>query len=504
MFTRGRYIGLIGCLQGSHNAGFIAQCVARLHRQGFIGHKEELWPMALHPTWNKLSGMRTIVRSSGTIKQIFNRPICIQGDALADLMRFVLIGQDDFHIVLDDKVDTVGRLGQRCSIWLGISFLECGQNADSKYWEEFIDVPAWHHIGPAGCLHGSHDAGFIARSTGSQHPQGFLSRDEELEKKKRWLAKKRLQPENFTGADGPMAFGAPAGLENAFQNGVILPNQNPAGKVINVPAQSPHKTRRMLSQDLVGKILADGRWPSLVSTARLTSIVVNKSLHQNDSLGGKMDVNVEKVIDEMPKRSVKEVDGNPWSKKPYIKLDFKEEDKNDGKDGEGVNEIKVKGNVDEGNPVVIEGDGLWKEDGCGGRIYNGKFDRAVVKEFGNIGEMSKFKLAKELKSLGPIKNAPRGTKLETSGLSRGKFTKEEDLFGVKGPGDSAAPGKVEENAKSRRFSPAVRMATLEVFLLPTDLQGIQTADKNRVGNTYRRPFTGDLFRRRFSGGHYRR
>jgi len=29
------------------------------------------------------------------------------------------------------------------------------------------------------------------------------------------------------------------------------------------------------------------------------------------------------------------------------------------------------------------------------------------------------------------------------GLSQGKFTKEEDLFGVKGPDGSAAPGKVE-------------------------------------------------------------
>ncbi|KAI0515987.1 hypothetical protein KFK09_008658 [Dendrobium nobile] len=65
-------------------------------------------------------------------------------------------------------------------------------------------------------------------------------------------------------------------------------------------------------------------------------ISINKSLHENElSLGGKMDVNVDKVTDEMPNRAVKEVDVNPWSKKPYIKLDFKEEDRvlsNDGKE----------------------------------------------------------------------------------------------------------------------------------------------------------------------------
>ncbi|PKU81015.1 hypothetical protein MA16_Dca016784 [Dendrobium catenatum] len=38
------------------------------------------------------------------IKPIFNRPVCIQSDALANLMGFVLIGQDDFHIILDDIV----------------------------------------------------------------------------------------------------------------------------------------------------------------------------------------------------------------------------------------------------------------------------------------------------------------------------------------------------------------------------------------------------------------
>ncbi|KAI0492226.1 hypothetical protein KFK09_026495 [Dendrobium nobile] len=46
---------------------------------------------------------------------------------------------------------------------------------------------------------------------------------------------------------------------------------------------------------------------------------------------------------------------------------------NDGKSG-GVNEIKVKGNFDEGNAVVIKGDGLWKEVGYGGRFYSGKSD----------------------------------------------------------------------------------------------------------------------------------
>ncbi|PKU62397.1 hypothetical protein MA16_Dca024699 [Dendrobium catenatum] len=62
---------------------------------------------------------------------------------------------------------------------------------------------------------------------------------------------------------------------------------------------------------------------------------------------------------------------------------------------------------------------------------------------------------KELNQLGPILEVPRKRKKEMmeatssvlvedlGGLSRGKITKEEDLFGVKGPDDSAAPGKVE-------------------------------------------------------------
>ncbi|PKU71782.1 Chaperonin CPN60-like 2, mitochondrial [Dendrobium catenatum] len=39
------------------------------------------------------------------------------------------------------------------------------------------------------------------------------------------------------------------------------------------------------------------------------------------------------------------------------------------------------------------------------------------------------------------KLAPKYRRIQ--GLSRGKFTKEEYLFGVKGPGDSTASGKVE-------------------------------------------------------------
>ncbi|PKU73936.1 hypothetical protein MA16_Dca021435 [Dendrobium catenatum] len=46
----------------------------------------------------------TIVRSAWTIKPILNCLVCIQGDALANLLRFVLIGQDDIHIGLDDIV----------------------------------------------------------------------------------------------------------------------------------------------------------------------------------------------------------------------------------------------------------------------------------------------------------------------------------------------------------------------------------------------------------------
>ncbi|PKU68286.1 hypothetical protein MA16_Dca008767 [Dendrobium catenatum] len=69
-----------------------------------------------------------IVRSSWMIKPIFNRPICIQGDALADLMGFVLIGQDDVHIVLDDIVGNLQLMStfeallfkSSCSIFLNI------------------------------------------------------------------------------------------------------------------------------------------------------------------------------------------------------------------------------------------------------------------------------------------------------------------------------------------------------------------------------------------------
>ncbi|PKU61533.1 hypothetical protein MA16_Dca023843 [Dendrobium catenatum] len=48
-----------------------------------------------------------IVRSSWMIKTIFNHPVCIQGDTLADLLRFVLISQDDVHVVLDDIVNNL-------------------------------------------------------------------------------------------------------------------------------------------------------------------------------------------------------------------------------------------------------------------------------------------------------------------------------------------------------------------------------------------------------------
>ncbi|PKU75704.1 hypothetical protein MA16_Dca022748 [Dendrobium catenatum] len=62
------------------------------------------------------------------IKQIFNRPFCIQGDALADLMGFVLIGQDDLHIILDDIVGNLQLLSSfeallfksSCSTFLNI------------------------------------------------------------------------------------------------------------------------------------------------------------------------------------------------------------------------------------------------------------------------------------------------------------------------------------------------------------------------------------------------
>ncbi|KAI0524784.1 hypothetical protein KFK09_004170 [Dendrobium nobile] len=55
---------------------------------------------------------------------------------------------------------------------------------------------------------------------------------------------------------------------------------------------------------------------------------VNKSLHENDIMAGrKLDINVNKVSDELPSTPAKAVDVNPWSKKPYIMLNFKEEDK---------------------------------------------------------------------------------------------------------------------------------------------------------------------------------
>ncbi|PKU78119.1 hypothetical protein MA16_Dca013185 [Dendrobium catenatum] len=91
---------------------------------------------------------------------------------------------------------------------------------------------------------------------------------------------------------------------------------------------------------------------------------------------------------------------------------------NDYKVEYGVNKEKLSDNGIEGVASVVDDVVLWKDDGCGGRNCSNKFDCGVVKEIGKIGEMTKFKLAKELKSLGPIKNVPRGRNLEVGSKKR--------------------------------------------------------------------------------------
>ncbi|PKU75459.1 hypothetical protein MA16_Dca023045 [Dendrobium catenatum] len=61
----------------------------------------------------RASNAGTIMRSDWTIKPILNRLVCIQGDALADLLRFVLIGQADVHIGLEDIIGLEERKRER-------------------------------------------------------------------------------------------------------------------------------------------------------------------------------------------------------------------------------------------------------------------------------------------------------------------------------------------------------------------------------------------------------
>ncbi|KAI0510967.1 hypothetical protein KFK09_011583 [Dendrobium nobile] len=62
----------------------------------------------------------------------------------------------------------------------------------------------------------------------------------------------------------------------------------------------------------------------------------NKKFHINGSSSLEDNINVEKVDAVMPTRNVMKVDGNPWRKKPYIKLDFKDEDLVLSEDGKAV------------------------------------------------------------------------------------------------------------------------------------------------------------------------
>ncbi|PKU73075.1 hypothetical protein MA16_Dca024088 [Dendrobium catenatum] len=91
---------------------------------------------------------------------------------------------------------------------------------------------------------------------------------------------------------------------------------------------------------------------------------------------------------------------------------------NDDKVEDGVYENRVSDNGVEDIAIMVDDVGLWKDGGCGGRNYSDNSDCSMVKEIGNIGELTKFMLAKELKSLGPIKNAPRGRNLENGSKRR--------------------------------------------------------------------------------------
>ncbi|PKU69199.1 hypothetical protein MA16_Dca002469 [Dendrobium catenatum] len=60
------------------------------------------------------------------------------------------------------------------------------------------------------------------------------------------------------------------------------------------------------------------------------------------------------------------------------------------------------------NGVVADVIGLGDSDSGGGKKGYDLGVSSVVKEIGSNGDLTKFKLAKELRSLGPIKNIPRG------------------------------------------------------------------------------------------------
>ncbi|PKU77252.1 hypothetical protein MA16_Dca019659 [Dendrobium catenatum] len=84
----------------------------------------------------------------------------------------------------------------------------------------------------------------------------------------------------------------------------------------------------------------------------------------------------------------------------------------DDKVEDGVMEEKLSYNGNGGEASMVDDVGLRKDVGYGGGNYNNKFDCGEVKEIGNVREMTKVKLAKELKSLGPIKIVPLGRNKE--------------------------------------------------------------------------------------------
>ncbi|PKU87177.1 hypothetical protein MA16_Dca006586 [Dendrobium catenatum] len=85
---------------------------------------------------------------------------------------------------------------------------------------------------------------------------------------------------------------------------------------------------------------------------------------------------------------------------------------NDDKVEDGGHEKRLSGSGVEGTTVVVDNVRLWKVDGCGGKKCSDLSDYGVVKEIGYIEELNKFKLSKELKSLGPIKNVLRRRSIE--------------------------------------------------------------------------------------------
>ncbi|KAI0515959.1 hypothetical protein KFK09_008630 [Dendrobium nobile] len=182
-----------------------------------------------------------------------------------------------------------------------------------------------------------------------------------------------------------------------------------------------------------------------------------------------------KMFDGMPSTTIVMGNVNPWSNKPYIKLDSKEEEVVLSEDGKAVmlneelellnskkllNSLVIKVIVEQevryymdagisdieemehnvvaeehsrpldksrnssdkklGDNVIVTNIRRSKEESCIESIDRNNSGGEITKEAGNGGELNKMKLVKELRSLGPIKNAPRARNMDWGdGLSGG-------------------------------------------------------------------------------------